>query len=242
MSFYNSISTYYDYIFPAYETQIKFLEENLGQPPKQILDIACGTGSYALALSKLGYSMTALDADKGMIESASEKAELEALQLALIECYMEDIKESIQGTFDGAYCIGNSLVHLTTKEQISHFLKDLYDILNDGARVVIQIINYDRIIKNQVIELPPITNDEIELKFLRNYHISEDQKQVAFNTSLHVKDKVEEHTTMLLPLFKEELEEIIQGAGFKIVKCCGDFKGLPFVPEESYHCIFVMEK
>lgn len=242
MSFYNSIASYYDYIFPAYEAQIEFLRENLGEPPKQVLDIACGTGSYALALSKLGYSMTALDVDKGMIESASEKAELEGLQIALIECYMENIKDSIEGHFDGAYCIGNSLVHLSTKEQISKFLKDIYEVLNEGSRFIIQIINYDRIIKHTVTELPAIENHEAGLEFSRNYHISEDKKQVAFNTRLKLEDKVEEHTTMLLPVFKEELETMLQTAGFNIVKCQGDFKGLPFEADESYHCIFVVEK
>ena len=242
MSFYNSIASYYDYIFPAYEAQVEFLKENIGMPPKQILDIACGTGSYALALAKLGYSMTALDADKGMIDSASEKAELEGLDLALIECYMENIKDCIEGHFDGAYCIGNSLVHLNTNEQISQFLKDIYEILNKGSRFVIQIINYDRIIKHKVTELPPIKNDEVGLEFARNYHISEDQKQVAFNTCFKIEDKVEEHTTMLLPLFKEELEKMLKTADFKIVKCCGDFKGSSFEASESYHCIFVVEK
>ena len=242
MSFYNSIASYYDYIFPAYEAQIEFLRENLGEPPKQVLDIACGTGSYALALSKLGYSMTALDADKGMIESASEKAELEGLQLALIECYMENIKESIEGHFDGAYCIGNSLVHLSTKEQISKFLKDIYEVLNEGSSFVIQIINYDRIIKHGVTELPDIKHDEVGLEFSRKYHLSEDKQQVAFNTCLKLEDKVEEHTTMLLPLLKDELESMLQKAGFNTAKCYGDFKGHAFDVDESYHCIFVAEK
>ncbi|MEF9959904.1 MAG: class I SAM-dependent methyltransferase [Niameybacter sp.] len=242
MSFYSSIASCYDYIFPAYGAQVEFLKETFGNPPKQVLDIACGTGSYSLALAKLGYMVTALDADTGMIESAKAKADLEGSETAFIHCSMEEIKVAIQGQFEGAYCIGNSLVHLETKARIQEFLKDLYDILQNEAKVVIQIVNYDRVLRHDISELPPITNEEVGLKFFRSYRVSEDKKQVAFDTSFHLKDKVEEHTTMLLPLLKDELDTMVQGAGFKVQGCYGDFSGISFDPDASYHCIFVMKK
>lgn len=242
MSFYSSIASCYDYIFPAYGTQITFLQKTLGQAPKQLLDIACGTGSYALALAKLGYLMTALDADAGMIESAKAKADIEEAELALIHCSMENIKDCIEGHFDGAYCIGNSIVHLETKEKIKGFLKDLNTILKADGKFVVQIVNYDRVMRHNVTELPPITNEEIGMQFFRSYRMNEDQTQVAFDTKFHLKDKVEEHTTMLIPLLKDELEAMLVEVGYKNIECYGDFQGVPFDADASYHCIFVMSK
>ncbi len=73
MGFYEQISKYYDYIFPAGKEQIDFIETAAGTPPKKVLDIACGSGGYSVALAKDGYSVTAVDLDEKMVESALVK-------------------------------------------------------------------------------------------------------------------------------------------------------------------------
>jgi len=61
MGFYEEISKYYDYIFPVGKEQINFITKVAGEGPKSVLDIACGTGGYALELAKQGYAVTAVD-------------------------------------------------------------------------------------------------------------------------------------------------------------------------------------
>lgn len=242
MSFYSTIAPYYDYIFPAHPSQIKFLEEVIGAGSKQVLDIACGNGGYAIALAKAGYLVTALDNDAGMIESAKAKADLEEVTLGLIHCPMEHIQDHIEGEFDAAYCIGNSIVHLESKEKIGAFLGSLCNVLRDTGVAIIQMINYDRILKHGHTKLPDIAHEGVGLKFFRNYEVAEDQKHVAFNTAFHLKDKVEEHSTLLVPLLKDELVTLAERAGFKVQACYGDFGKSEFNEDESYHCIVVLQK
>lgn len=242
MSFYSTIAPYYDYIFPAHPSQIKFLKEIIGNGTKQVLDIACGNGSYAIAMAKSGYLVTALDNDSGMIESAKAKADLEEVSLALIHCPMENMKNYIQGKFDVAYCIGNSLVHLEDEEKIESFLKDLYKVLQEDGKAIIQIINYDRVLKHGQTKLPDIFHEGVGLKFFRSYEVDGNEKYVDFKTKLHLKDKVEEHSTKLIPLLKDNLVALCNKAGFKVNTCYGDFGKSDFNEDESYHCIVVLEK
>ncbi|MDP4181321.1 MAG: class I SAM-dependent methyltransferase, partial [Bacillota bacterium] len=59
MGFYDEISKYYDYIFPSFEEQLRFINDIAGEPPRSLLDIACGTGSYSIKLAKKGFDITA---------------------------------------------------------------------------------------------------------------------------------------------------------------------------------------
>ena len=74
MAFYTDISKYYDKIFPISKVTVDFLKDSLGNPPKNVLDVACGTGEYALELEKQGYNLKAIDLDSKMIEKLREKA------------------------------------------------------------------------------------------------------------------------------------------------------------------------
>lgn len=241
MTFYSTIAPYYDYVFPANPSQIKFLKEIIGEGPKQVLDIACGNGSYAMALSKEGYIITALDSDKDMIETAKSKADLEEISIGLVNCSMEEIKSCIEGKFDAVYCIGNSIVHLESKEKINKFLKDIHSMLNKGGKAIVQMINYDRIIKHGVTKLPDISHEPIGLKFLRSYRLAEDKKSISFDTTFSLKEKKQEHSVLLVPLLKDELIKLSKEAGFKVEGCYGDFEKSVFNEDESYHCIVVLE-
>ena len=67
-------------------------------------------------------------------------------------------------------------------------------------------------------------------------------RNMDFKTKLHLKDKVEEHATKLIPLLKDNLVALCNKAGFKVNTCYGDFGKSDFNEDESYHCIVVLEK
>src|SRR5690554_4626064 len=71
--FYTEIAKYYDYIFPTGNAQLNLLKEVAGEPPKTILDVACGSGGYSMALRDLGYNVTAIDLDESMVNKLKDK-------------------------------------------------------------------------------------------------------------------------------------------------------------------------
>ena len=245
MKFYRVLSKYYDSIFPFDQTTFTFLLHNL-PPQSRVLDIACGTGTYSIPLAEAGCAVTGIDADPSMIENAREKDT--ACKVKFIAAPMEKIEGIFpSSSFDGAFCIGNSLVHLTDLEYVEKFFEDTGTILKKGGKLIVQIINFDRILNKRLPGLPAINAPGIE--FIRRYRASEEEEltgseeKVIFDTELVVKQSEGAENRMhqevqLLALRKESLVAAVETAGFQDVRLFGSFEGSPFNPEESVPLIF----
>lgn len=130
MGFYEEISKYYDYIFPVSNDTVKFIEGIAGKPPKSVLDIACGTGAYSIEMDKHGYDMTAVDLDGKMIESLRGKTDKTGSKVKFYQADMLYLNDKFEEkSFEAAFCIGNSLVHLDNLDQINNFFKNTKGIL-----------------------------------------------------------------------------------------------------------------
>lgn len=237
MEFYQQISKYYDYIFPTGEDQVKFLKEVAGNPPKRILDIACGTGGYSLALAEQGYSVTAVDLDAGMLEQLGKKIDNSngaAGTIDYIQSDMVKIHDKLQSKFNMAFCIGNSMVHLEDINQIKEFLVNTRKMLENDGSLVLQIINFDRIILREINNLPTIENKDIGLSFERNYEYSKENNRMAFKTRLTVEGRSLENKVLLYPARQDELMKALGDAGFKKLKLFGDFNGSEFDKYNSF--------
>lgn len=237
MGFYQQISKYYDYIFPSGKEQLKFIKESTGLPEKKILDVACGSGTYSIELAKLGFELTATDLDDEMVRLTKEKAKAEGLKIDVLKCDMRELEDKIQTKFDGVFCIGNSIVHLGSIEDIFDTLKQMYNLLEKDGVLILQIINYDRIIKFHVSELPVVKNNEIGLEFIRKYEYIEENGLINFNTTLTVSnggvEEKYENSVELLPVLSSEMNKLLMEAGFAKVQLFGDFNYSPY-HEGSY--------
>lgn len=242
MTFYSTIAKHYEHIFPVGKSQLKFITDTIGNPPQNLIDIACGDGGYAVALAAQGYIVTAIDSNKEMIHNAKEKAELNQVEIATLVGSMDELNKQISGTFDAAICIGNSLVHLDTKERILLFLTQLKGILSEKGQAILQIVNYDRILKHKVLELPLVENKAHNLRFERSYELDEQQQNILFHTTLDVDGEQTKNTIELLPLVSAEMEKLLAQAGLKIKQTYGDFSGESYDAEKSFHYIVVITK
>lgn len=214
MSFYQSIADLYEQIFPFNPIQVDFVINNLQLSDRlSILDVGCGTGSLSIELGKYFKEVLAIDLDEAMIEKALEK---DHGNVGFIKMSMLDIQKQFgQNVFDIVVCFGNTLVHLDGSDEILDFFKQAIKVLKSNGKLLLQTINYDRIIEQGVKGLPTIENDKI--KFVRNYHIHPNQKTIDFETILTVKDTGQqiENTIQLYPLRNVELINLLLQAGFK---------------------------
>jgi len=232
MGFYDEISKYYDYIFPVGKPQLNFIKESAGLPPKSILDVACGSGGYSVELAKSGYLVSAIDIDDEMVNKAKEKARREGLDINVLKSDMRDIRGSFREKFHLIFCIGNSIVHLGSLDEILDTLKQMRSQLEAGGSLVLQTINYDRVIKFNVNELPTIKNDDVGLEFIRKYRYDKQQKLINFDTVLTVnrgsEKEVYENSINLLPVMSADMERVLTQAGFGEIKLYGDFNRSPY--------------
>jgi glycine/sarcosine N-methyltransferase len=229
MGFYEQISKFYDYIFPVGETQLKFLKDSIGNTSKRVLDIACGSGGYSIELAKSGHKVTAVDLDEEMVALTKQKANLESLEVNSFKCDMKELKTKFADSqgFDFIFCIGNSIVHLGSLEEIQEALKQMYSIMGDGGTLVLQIINFDRILQHNISELPTLINTEIGLEFVRKYEHNAEKGMINFNTVLKVNNENEnerfENSVELFPVISSKLMDMLEKADFKNINFYGDF-------------------
>lgn len=224
--FYKSIANCYDDIFPLKPDMLEFTK-NLLTGDSYLLDAGCATGNLAIAASEFCQQATGFDLDKKMIEIAKTKAR--KVRNVHFQCAdMLKIEEQFPaGKHDFISCYGNTLVHLLTMEKIQSFLHQAYKLLNNNGRLALQILNYDYILSRQISTLPLIENDRII--FIREYVIKDDSRIIDFHTTLKIKETEEtiENVSQLYALLPDELEELLQTAGFKDISMYSSFKEEP---------------
>lgn len=238
MTFYDDISKYYDSIFPVSKDTIEFIRSTVGTPPKAILDIACGTGGYSMELDKCGYDLTAVDLDKEMINSLSDKVNNSKSNIKFLALNMLNLHEHFKDVkFEGVYCIGNSVVHLDNLDEVRDFFSSVYKLLKKDGVFIFQIINYDRVLTKDIKSLPTIINETVPLKFERFYNYDESNNKIKFKTVLSLQDRNIENEINLLPLKYSDAISLLQYAGFKDINVYGDFKKNIFNEDTSYSMV-----
>ncbi|MGM0502364.1 MAG: class I SAM-dependent methyltransferase [Bacillota bacterium] len=242
MRFYQQFSTYYDDIFTKKSSKVDFLADKLSADQNQVLDIATGTGNYAIALAAKGYSVKGLDLSEAMIKQARAKVKNQELDLEFKVADMMEINQIYNsGQFDLIYCIGNSIVHLANQAEIKDVLEQIYELLTKEGTLVIQIVNYDRVLTNNVTSLPTINNYNKGLKLVRNYELV-NQKQINFKTKLHTEEGIFENTVPLYPLQSNQLKELVNQIGYAKIDLYGDFNYGEYQPLQSFPLVAVIEK
>ncbi len=218
---YHEYAVYFDQIFPVKPACLKFLVTRSSHG--KVLDVGCGSGDMALALAKQGMHVVGIDLDHEMIETAKQKSTEEER----VTFTQADMLTFHEGSYSLIYCIGNTLVHLHDLKQMSTFIKHCYEMLEPNGQLVIQIVNYDRILKDKVTSLPTIKNNE--LTFVRDYeHVN---GKIRFKTQLITPDKTFANEVELYPLVRSELEGLLAKAGFEEVCAYGGFDGSEWQPD-----------
>jgi len=237
--FYDSISKVYDFIFPQNPAQLKFIQSIADLPAEsKVLDIGCATGNLTALLSKVSDHVIGLDLDDGLLEMAHQKHP----DLIFKKENMLNIDTVFKKHyFDTVVSFGNTLVHLPNRESVQAFFTKVYKTLKDDGDFIVQIINYDRIVKDAITSLATIDNDVV--KFVRDYQLTPDKSQVAFKTELTIKTngQVINNSIDLLTLGQEELETMLSHAGFNNIQFYGSLNG-DSLTENSVPLLFSCKK
>ena len=129
--------------------------------------------------------------------------------------------------YDAVLCLGNSLPHLLTQDDLVAALRGMAGVLRPGGALVLQNLNYDlrwqkqpRWFMAQGGVLGRAGGAGVALRRLRRAG-----GRIAFHIALFRKDapnwKVEVHTTPQRPLFQADLVAALAEAGFAEVRAYG---------------------
>ena len=223
-----SMKKFYDTISPI---QKKFLDKEI--KGKNILDVGAATGKLTEYLSGKGFHVYSLDINERLINKAAQKG------ISVVNMNMLDIDKLEK--FDTIINIGNTIPHLNNNEEIYEFLEKSYHQLNNGGKIIIQIINFSKFVKkkdenNFLGTLPLIENENV--KFERFYYLNE-EGNIIFKTIL---DDNIENEEILLNINYNELKGYFEKIGFKNIKTYGGFDKSVFDIDKSTPLVMTGEK
>ncbi|HEY2931898.1 MAG TPA: class I SAM-dependent methyltransferase [Acidobacteriota bacterium] len=106
---------------------------------ERITDLACGTGTLALAAAKLGKKVCGVDISSEMLGKARSKAKREGLDVCWIEARMQQFQ--VPEAQDLVVCAFDSINHLLSIEALRHCFVSVYRALSNEGRFIFDVNN-----------------------------------------------------------------------------------------------------
>lgn len=247
----------YDLIAPFYDIEHAHFDEDLnlyanfaelcGSP---LLELACGSGRLLVPLAREGYKLTGVDNSASMLnlaQHALEQAEVVA-QCTLVQENMSRLH--LGQKFRLAFIALGSFGHVCTRREQRQTLAVVRDHLTPGGRFILDISNADvrymeqlsgqmlhqgtwkrddgTLLSHFVSPASSLTKHMLELTHFYDEH----QQGEAVRRTV---------TTTHLYLFeKNEVELLLEEAGFGITDVYGDYELSPF-EHDSPRMIFIAQ-
>jgi glycine/sarcosine N-methyltransferase len=228
IEFYRALARRYDELFPEDPVVTDFLASGL-PPGARVLDLACGTGTYAAALAARGFSVMGLDLSEDLVAIGRSRGR--AAPLAVAD--MRSFRSTAPGPFERICCIGNSLPHLRDEAEVAALLSDARAALAPAGSLVVQTINFDR--GPELTSLPPLRAGAVAME--RRY-LWADGRLTFVATLSEPGSPPRSGSVQLLPLASGRLASLASAAGFGAVSVAGGFGAKPHT-RESFVTVLV---
>lgn len=224
MALYETLVEAYDLIFPVHPGAAAFFGGPPPGRPSTAIDVGCATGAHAELLSELGWDTLGLDPSAGMIAEANRRAAAAAVRQPATEGRSEagSLRFEAGGMLDLpghaarssvslVACLGNTVPHLASGSELMAFFLAAAEVLAPGGRLVVQQLNYAKILAERPASLPLVVAGP--WKFGRSYRYRDDGR-LDFVTSLEGdgRDAAADVTT-LSPFLPSDLAEAADAAG-----------------------------
>lgn len=114
---------------------------------KEALDAGCGTGFYSILLAKAGVKVTAFDVSSEMVNKLIRNAKKLGVKVNTLVCDLLNVDKNLNKKFDAIFCLGNTIPHILKLSELFRVYKNFFNLLKPNGVLIIQQLNYDRILK-----------------------------------------------------------------------------------------------
>ncbi|MCL4369069.1 MAG: class I SAM-dependent methyltransferase [Actinobacteria bacterium] len=246
----------YDGLGPAYDAMVDWDGRLRRESPffewlfkeagaRRVLDVGCSTGGHAIHFARLGLEAVGADPSGAMLAQAERKAAgVPGAHFAAAG--FGELQAKVGGAFDAVTCLGNTLPHALSRNAVRAALADIGAVLRPEGLLIVQQLNYDRILsqRQRFLGVSAGNDSGREVLFFRFYDFGDEL--LTFNLVTFRRDdgdwSFRVHSTLLRPILKAELEELLPECGFGPAEFFGDYQSRPFIAGESNDLILVARK
>ncbi|WP_106768550.1 class I SAM-dependent methyltransferase [Paenibacillus faecalis] len=140
----------------AHEVQKMISWLNLPAGAK-VLDLCCGMGRHALALSQAGYKVTGIDLSDVLLREAKQQDKDNMVTWILSDMRHLPVNDD---EFDAVLNLFTSFGYFTKDEEHIKVLQQIYRVLKPGGQFIIDFLNPDFVERNLVPESFRVSGDQ----------------------------------------------------------------------------------
>ncbi len=156
-TFYNKMASQYDKLFFDWQETTRqqaellnvIFQENGFDLQARILDCACGIGTQAIGLARLGYHVTGSDISTGELAEAKRRAEDDHMAIRFEQADFCALSEVFSEPFDIIISMDNALPHMLTKDALERAVKSIVSRIVPEGILVASIRDYDRLLEER---------------------------------------------------------------------------------------------
>ncbi len=229
----------YDLENPDFEPDGSFYLEIAKEAPGSVLELGCGTGRLAIPLARRGLDMTGLDIVPEMLARARQKSA--DLPICWIEADARDFH--LGRKFSLIFESGSVFMHMLTRPDQEAFLSCAREHLAPGGRLVICLFfPHSEDLVTDPVEKEWFSYQDAQGRTIRvsGNQSYDELKQLKTETAIRrIIDSNGVETVRVAPLtlrytYPEEMEAILDQAGFKILERCGGPDRSPPTDDSRY--------
>lgn len=162
-TFYDNLALQYDKLFFDWQATTKeqalildkLFKDNGYDNKAEILDCACGIGTQAIGLAKMGYNVTASDISDEELKEARKRALKNNAEICFENADFRTLGKTFSKKFNIIIAMDNALPHMLTKRDLERAVKSIMGQLAQGGMFVASIRDYDALIENKPPYSPP---------------------------------------------------------------------------------------
>jgi SAM-dependent methyltransferase len=180
------------------------------------LDLGCGPGVHSVALTKVGYQVTAIDLSAELLDELKRRTEGSAVHA--LQGDMTVLKGTVMPGFELAVCLGDTLPHLPSLEDVDRFFEEVHSVLAPRGQLLLGFRDLTHVLEGTDRFLPVAqTEDRIMTCFLEDRG-----DRVEVHDLIHRRDEsgwtLHKSSYPKLRLGELEVRKRLKAAGFEIVQ------------------------
>ena len=139
---YESLAPIYDHVMRHvdYGHWVRYIDELLrdtGDAPRQLIELACGTGNATFALADLSYDIRGYDGCEAMVRVAAHKAAADGRGIAFDTRDLRDLHDVAPA--QAVVCLYDSMTYMLETADIDQALKQIHGVLICGGTFIFDV-------------------------------------------------------------------------------------------------------